>query len=301
MRHRANLIVFWIIVLSSIALLLLVIVRPDLAPSWSGIGQASQPEQGLEPAKSLWDWLQLLTVPLILGIGAWWLGSSLWSTGQAVVNRRLQSERELEESRQHRAALDAYYESMTDLMLNGYLRAVGNREASVRGVAQARTLAIFRTLDGKHKGEALRFLYDSGLIGRSRIVTTKHADLRRAQLEYAVLCQACLWQADMRHADLAGADLKRADLWLSDLRGARLAGANLRGAHLGDVDLSGADIRSADLTGANLRKAVLDGADLSGATVTAEQLSRAHSLAGLRLPNGAIYNANGQHSAPDTA
>lgn len=290
MRHRANLIVFWIIVLSSIALLLLVIIRPDLAPSWSGIGQASPPEQGVEPAKNLWDWLQLLAIPLFMGIGAWWLGSSLWTTGQAVVRRHWQSERELEEARQNRAALDAYFDSMSDLLLNGYLRSAAGREASVRNVAQARTMAVFRSLDGRHKGEALQFLYDSGLIGRSRIVTTKHANLREAHLSHAVLCQASLWQADLRGADLGGADLKRADLWLCDLRGATLAGANLRGAHLGDVDLTGADLRGADLTGANLRKARLDGADLTNATVTAEQLSRALSLAGLRLPNGAIFD-----------
>lgn len=292
MRHRANLIVFWIVVLSSIALLLLVIVRPDLAPSWSGIGQTPQPEQGVEPAKRLWDWLQLLAIPLFLGIGAWWLGTSLWATGQDVVRQRFQSERDLEETRQYRAALQAYYDSIGDLLINGYLREAGNRQASVRNVAQARTLALFRSLDGKHKGEALQFLYDSGLIGRTRIVSTKYADLRQAQLRQAVLCQASLWQANLNEADLTGANLKQADLWLSSLRDARLVGANLRGAHLGEVDLGGADLRGADLTGASLRKAILDGADLTNARVTAEQLSRARSLTGLRLPNGATFDGD---------
>ena len=292
MRHRANLIVFWIIVLSSIGLLLLVIVRPDLAPAWSGIGQTPQPEQGVEPAKSLWDLLQLLAIPLFLGIGAWWLGSALWATGQDVARRRFQSERRLDEARQHRAALQSYYDSMSDLLLNGFLREAGNREATVRNVAQARTLALFRTVDGKHKGEALQFLYDSGLIGRTRIVTTRHADLRQAHLRETVLCRATLWQANLRDANFEGADLNRADLWLCDLRGAHLAGANLRGAHLGEADLSGADLRGADLTGASLRKANLDYADLTDAIITAQQLSRARSLVGLRLPNGAVFDGD---------
>jgi uncharacterized protein YjbI with pentapeptide repeats len=279
--------------LSSIALLLAVIIRPDLAPSWSGIGQVSQPSQGVEPAKNLWDWLQLLAIPLFLGMGAWWMGSSLWATGQSIVTRHVETERQLEMARQNRTTLDAYYASMTDLMINGHLRSVGNREATVRNVAQARTLALLRSLDGKHRGEALLFLYDSGLVGRSRVVELKHADLSGSELPGAVLCDVSLWQVNLMEADLAGADLNGADLWLSDLRGARLTGANLRGAHLGGVNLAGADLRGVDLTGANLRKAVLDGADLLNATVTAQQLSRAQSLAELRLPNGAVFQPNG--------
>lgn len=293
MRQRANLIVFWIVVLSSIALLLMVIIRPDLAPSWSGFGQTPQPEAGVEPAKDLWDWLQLLAIPLFLGIGAWWLGSSLWTTGQTVVQNRIQTEQELEAARQHRAALESYFDHMSNLLIEGRLHAGGNRGSSVRSVAQARTLALLRSVDGRHRGEAVQFLYDSGLVGPSRIVELRRADLRKAQLSGAVLTKAHFWQANLSGADLAGANLNGADFWLSNLKGARLAGACLRRTHLGGANLTGADLRGADLTGANLRDAILDGADLTNATVTAEQLSRADSLHLLRLPNGTIFDGNG--------
>ena len=293
MYRRANLIVFWIIVLSSIALLLMLIIRPDLAPSWAGIDWSPEPVPGVEPAKNLWDWLQLLVIPLFLGVGAWWLGSSLWSTGQSITQSRLQADRELQTARQHRATLDSYYNSMTDLLLNGYLRSTGSQETNVRNVAQARTLALLRSLDGKHKGEALQFLYDSGLVGSSRIVELKHSDLSGAQLRQAILSKGNFWQANMSGADLSGANLNGADLWLSNLRGARLARATLRGTHLGGVNLTAADLRGADLTGANLRKAILDQADLTDAIVSAQQLSRAQSLKGLRLPNGMLFEGIG--------
>lgn len=293
MRQRANLIVFWIVVLSSIGLLLLVIIRPDLAPSWSGFAQTPQPEAGVEPAKNLWDWLQLLAIPFFLGIGAWWLGTSLWSTGQSVVQNRVQGERELEAARQHRVALEAYFDNISELLIDGRLHAGGNRGSSVRSVAHARTLALLRSVDGKHRGEAVQFLYDSGLVGPARIVELRRADLRKAQLAGAVLAKAHFWQANLSGADLAGANLSGADLWLCNLKGARLAGAILRRAHLGGADLSGADLRGADLTGANLRDALLDNADLMNAAVTAEQLSRADSLKALRLPNGKIFNGDG--------
>ncbi len=289
MRQRANLIVFWIVVLSSMVLLLVLIIRPDLAPSWSGLAERSLPAPGIEPAKDLWDWLQLLAAPIFLGIGAWWLGSSLWLTGQSFVSSRRDAEQALEADRQHRAALERYFESMTELMLNGSLRSAGNRETLVRNVAQARTLALLRSVGGRHKGEAIQFLYDSALIGSSRVVELKHSDLRRAQLAGSYLRNASFWQARMQEADLSSADLNGADFWLCDLRGARMVAASARGAHLGEANLSGADLRSADLTGANLGKAVLDGADLTNARVTAQQLSRARSLTGLRLPNGLVF------------
>lgn len=293
MRHRASLIVFWIVVLSSLLLLLTFILRPELAPSWSGFAEAPPPVDGVEPAKNLWDWLQLLAIPVFIGVGAWWLGSSLWATGQSVVAQRQSAERELEASREHRAALEAYFESMTELMLNGHLRSVGNRDTLVRTVAQARTLALLRSVGGKQKGEAVQFLYDSGLIGTSRIVELKHSDLRNAQLGGAYLSRACVWQANLQGANLADADLSSADLWLCNLHQACLAGASLRGTHLGDALLAGADLRGADLTGARLGNAILDGADLTNARVTAQQLSRAKSLVGLRLPNGVVYDGNG--------
>lgn len=292
MRQRANLIVFWIVVLSSIILLLVFIIRPELAPSWSGLAEASLPAPGIEPAKDLWDWLQLLAVPLFLGIGAWWLGSSLWMTGQSFVSGRRDAERELETTRQHREAVERYYEHMTELLLNGHLRSVGNRDTQVRRVAQARTLALMRSVDGKHKGQAVQFLYDSGLIGSARVVELKHADLSGVSMAGSFLRNANFWQADMRGANLAGADLNGADFWFCDMTGATLAGASLRGAHLGGVNLRRADLRATDLTGANLNKAVLDGADLTNARVTAQQLSRAKSLTGVRLPNGLIFDGN---------
>jgi hypothetical protein len=287
MRSRANLIVFWIVVLSSMALMLVVIIRPDLAPSWSGMGQSALPEERIAPAKTLWDWLQLLAIPLFLAGAAWWVANGLRATGR----EHAASEQDLAAERRHQTTLDTYYDSMTALMVDGYLRGVG-QDANVRHVAQARTLAVLRSLDGRRKGDVLQFLYDSGLIGKKPIIHLKDADLRKAQLAGANLCKAQLWLADLTGADLTGADLDGADLWLVDLRYARLRGATLRGAHLGGANLFGADLYGADLTGANLRKTILDGANLLQAVVTVQQLSRAQSLRRLRLPNGRLYDGS---------
>ena len=55
----------------------------------------------------------------------------------------------------------------------------------------------------------------------------KRADLRHADLSYAILCHA-----DLEGADLEGANLEGADLEKANLEGANLSKADLRGAKL---------------------------------------------------------------------
>ena len=50
----------------------------------------------------------------------------------------------------------------------------------------------------------------------------KRADLRHADLSYAILCHADLEGADLEGANLEGADLEGANLSKADLRGAKL-------------------------------------------------------------------------------
>ena len=66
------------------------------------------------------------------------------------------------------------------------------------------------------------------------------ADLRKAFLWDADLSGADLWRADLRGADLDNADLWRADLWEADLRWADLRDADLWRADLDNADLRGA-------------------------------------------------------------
>ncbi|MFW5941211.1 MAG: pentapeptide repeat-containing protein [Chloroflexota bacterium] len=284
MRRRVNAIVFWIIVLSSMGLMILLIIRPDLAPSWSGVGQFSLPGPDVEPAKTLWDWMELLVVPVFLLAAAWWLGTVVRSTGRT----HIEAEQSMDAARRQQRTLETYYADMTEMLLSGALRASA-QDATVRHVAQVRTMTVLRSLDESHKGELLQFLSDSGLLEKKHGLQLERADLRGARLNRAVLSKTRLWMLDLRNADLTGANLNGADLWLANLAGACLRGAKLQGAHLGGAILSGADLRGADLGKANLRKANLNSADLRGAAVTLSQLSKAGSLEHLILPDGTLF------------
>src|SRR4051812_33970101 len=147
-------------------------------PIKSGLDEFVPPQpkpEGYERAKTLWDWLGLLLIPLILAIGGILF---TWSENRSA--RRLQEQREaearqveeqrivearkIEEQRAQDAALQAYLDQMTQLLLHEKLRA-SQLEDEVRIVARARTLAVLRVLDGARRATVLQFLYEAGLIG----------------------------------------------------------------------------------------------------------------------------------------
>lgn len=103
-----------------------------------------------------------------------------------------------------------------------------------------------------------------------------------ADLSYASLQRAKLWNAKMRGVDLTGADMRRAILTGADLSDSDLHGADLRRAVLAGADLNDARLPSARLTRANLWNAHLRKADLTGADLTSADLFEA-SLEGSNL------------------
>jgi hypothetical protein len=246
--------------------------------------------------KTLWDWLGLLIVPVVLAIGGYLFNSSQNRATQAAAERRAQDE-----------ALQAYLDYMSDFLLapkqdqpSPYDESTS--DDSPRVVARARTLTLLPRLDGDRKGRVVHFLYESHLIsgkgmgflsgpvdfvGRTRTQLNK-ADLRGANLSGAYLFGANLHGADLRGAKLA-AHLWKADLSYTYLNEADMRGA-LRDADLSDADLSGANLSGADLSGANLSFAHLSGANLNGVRgSTDHQLAEARSLERATMPNGQKY------------
>lgn len=251
--------------------------------------------------KTLWDWMELLVIPVVLAVGAFFLNRSERKT-----------EREIATDRQQEAALQAYLDRMADLLLKEKLLTTENEE--VRNVARVRTLTVLRGLDSKRKRLLLAFLEEAGLL-RAWIkeqtgelnyrkypsVDLSGADFSGADLEGMYLFHAHLIKvnfsgANLVKANLDGCDLSDAILINADsretlfndfpgvpakLNDAKLEKANLSGAYLHEVQLI-----NADLSLANLNGAILSDANLKGAIVTEEQLAKAKSLKGAIMPDG---------------
>jgi uncharacterized protein YjbI with pentapeptide repeats len=283
-----------------IAIVLVVLISLGYDAHWTGFGR-SQVSEKHEPAKTLWDWLDLLIVPVVLALGGYLFN---WSLNQA-------TEKATEERAQNEA-LQAYLDKMSELLIDGELHKKADPYDEMRITARARTLTVLRQLDGKGKKNVLLFLREARLINRydyhnpkrehkvlyhAHYVGLEDADLSGADLRHARLISSSgkepvsLQGANLKGASLIGARLSGADLRGADLRGADLRGADLRESNLREVDMPVAVLDPAELRKANLTGADLSSANLSGAIgITNEELAQqALSLEGATMPNGRKY------------
>jgi hypothetical protein len=242
--------------------------------------------------KTVWDWLQLLVVPLALaGIGLFFTSTQKYARQLEEARQRAQ---EAEIQAQH-SALQAYFDQMQHLILEEDLPGA-SAEDYVAAIARARTRTVLAQMDDHRRGRVVQFLYEASLLEKERPII----NLSGVRLRGGNLSQLDLSEAYLGGADLSGADLSDVVLVDADLSGAELFGANINFAILRDADLSesylvGTNLRAADLSGANLRDAILSEADLSSANlrdargVTDEQLDQAASLEGATMPDGSKH------------
>ncbi len=247
--------------------------------------------------KTLWDWMQLLSVPAALAASAFLFYLALSRNEQKTARRRDQTGRDIASDNQREVLLQGYLSQLSELLLGNQLR-LSDPHSEGRYLARAQTMTILPRLDATRKRSLLLFLYESKLVnteGVAGIIQLKGVDLNRVDLHKANLRGVDLSGADLSKADLSGADLSKADLSTArlseaDLRGADLRGADLRGADLREVQLSKADLSKADLSEANLSGANLSSVDLSEADLSGTQLSKA-SLSGANLSLANLFCA----------
>jgi len=251
--------------------------------------------------KSLWDFLDLLIVPLALAI----IGLGFTAQQQA-------RQTQIEEQRAQNAALQAYLDQMNPLILEKGL--LDSEEGdTVFTLAKARTTTVLAQLDGKHNQAVTRFLSDVGLLRKPALLAK--ADLQDARLHKAVLQEASLTGTHLNRANLTDAvlvnavfstkekvgrstqvttaDLTKADLSRAALLGANLSRGHLKEATLTDATLQSANLRGADLQGADLSHAALQDADLSPATVPGFPLAKTPTnLTDADLRDAALQSAD---------
>ncbi len=268
---------------------------------WTGFNRDNK------SSKTLWDWMQLLFIPVVLAIAGFWFNHN----ERKATEKHADIEREISSDNQREVAIQAYIDKISELLLHANLRKPVKEEEvdtgelhldEVRIIARVRTLTVLSELDGRRKGDLIKFLHEADLINndlKSIIflddADLSGADLKKANLKYANLrvtnlSGANLSQAVLSTAILVGADLSKANLqkatlikaqlgiarqWISTgpdfvegrMRKTRLSGADLTEAHLFEADLSDADLSGANLCGAYLERANLDRADLTRANL----------------------------------
>jgi hypothetical protein len=127
--------------------LLTLLIRAARSRTWTGLGD-----------KTLWDWLQLLIVPLVLVIG----GFSLTTLQDA-------RQRAIEDQRAQDTALQAYLDQMGNFLLEKDLRT-SKEDSEVRTLARARTLTVLARMDPSRRQEVMQFLLISTQTPKARIL-----------------------------------------------------------------------------------------------------------------------------------
>ncbi|MBC8554419.1 MAG: pentapeptide repeat-containing protein [Candidatus Brocadiales bacterium] len=272
----------------------------------------------IHPAKTLWDWLGLLIIPLILS------GGALFFNHQA-----RKSERKIAAKRIQENALQSYIDKISDLILENNLlnaksillsnKPAGNineivetqqaKEISAFHVAQTITITALRSLEKERRDTVILFLRDSGLSDFILIsASLEHINLQGSNLEgfnlsqinlsYSNLRKANLSRANLTNANLFGANLYRVDFSKANLTRADLSASVLRRALFLNSDLSGASLDVVNLRWSHFYGAVLDGASLYRTLVTKRQIFVAKSYTNVILPDGSTIHDNRRKKRP---
>jgi hypothetical protein len=133
--------------IAALVFLIVVICGYLLGWKWTGL-----------PKRTLWDWLDLLIIPLVLALGGYLFTLSENQATRVAAEQRGQDE-----------ALQAYLDQIGQLLLDKNLRG-SEAGSEVRSLARARTLTLLPRLDGGRKGRVVQFLYESGLIDKDRLI-----------------------------------------------------------------------------------------------------------------------------------
>ena len=298
--------------LSLIALVIPVLGWPNIFPKWTGFPGYESISKTIstdangnsvesttitpEAKKNLWDWLDLLGVPIVL-------------VGLGYLFERQQRKRAEDESKEE--ALQVYLDRLSEILIDKNLlgiaakvNASGKQNAAgkqltlkekelfstSKDVIRARTLSILRRFeqDAARKSSVICFLIEADMICKAKL-DLSNADLKCADLQTVSLHNAYLYRANLSCANLSYSNLYKAYLCQADLscsilhevvlRYANLKEANLRHANLNKAKLSDASICYADLSEANLSEASLRGSNLKGSNLHKTNLSGAILLA----------------------
>ncbi|MBC1193738.1 pentapeptide repeat-containing protein [Microcystis aeruginosa BLCCF158] len=237
--------------------------------------------------KTLWDWLQLLIIPLMLALGAFYLNSAS------------ESSRVQEQIKQE--ILTDYFSKMQDLIVetkkvketSGYKESHPKDQEvrllpEFRPTAQALTLSVLEQLDGKRKGKVITYLAESQLItaNNDNLSSLPEIKLNGANLKEIVLENVDLYGIiDMKNkgqiingikinnANMEGANLSQVNLFKSNLSGSNLENATLKnvkftGSIMKDSKFINGQITDVNFTGVSLSQTIFDNIKLENITIS---------------------------------
>jgi uncharacterized protein YjbI with pentapeptide repeats len=267
----------WLRGILPLLLLLLIIANVAIVSNWISNFKWS----GFQK-KSFWDWLQLLIVPLMLALGAFYLNSAADFRDYQIAQERKQQE-----------ILTDYFSKMQGLIVetkkiketSGYKESNSEERLLLefRPTAQALTLSVLEQLDGERKGKVIIYLAESQLITVDNNEPYPQPEIK---LDGANLKGMVLNDVDqvvkngnklrviINKSDMTDSRFKRIGL----LANSDLKGSNFSNSILTSVDFTNANmpqakfikgkINNVSFTDTNLKETIFDGVKLENIVVS---------------------------------
>ena len=140
--------------------------------SWVGVAHYTSPphseDTDFQRSKTLWDWLQLLIIPVLLAAGALWFNAQQSQMSQQLSDMQRQQGMQIATDQQRETTLKTTMDDIKDLLGYGNNSLLLNKGLiaskpgdEIRVVARAEVLSALRQLDGKRKGILIQFLYEA--------------------------------------------------------------------------------------------------------------------------------------------
>jgi hypothetical protein len=191
-------------------------------PEWTGFSenvkkidnQKGEVAIEYQPSKTLWDFFQLLLVPVFLAGGAYWLQ-------QSSKKRELVSQEQLAQE----ATLQNYLDKITELLIKEHVLDNGYT-STAQSVLRLRTLTALRMLDGNRRTIILRFLIEADLIkvNNPKIHPTAF-DWNRVNLSQGDISNICLQGTNLSNSNFSGSIISNVNLEFANLRFSNLSNA----------------------------------------------------------------------------
>jgi uncharacterized protein YjbI with pentapeptide repeats len=236
--------------------------------------------------KSFWDWLQLLIVPLMLALGAFYLNSAADFRDYQIAQEQ-----------KHQEILTDYFSKMQDLIVETKKskQTPGSKESNseerllpeFRPTAKALTLSVLEQLDGKRKGKVITYLAESQLItvDNNKLSTQPEIKLDGANLddielgnkgqrnslnedEMTIIDKIKIKNANMKRANLSGLQLLYSELNGSNLENATLENVNFTGSTMIGSRFINGKITDVNFTDVRLGKTIFDNVKLENIKIS---------------------------------
>ncbi len=265
------------------------------------LDQSNNPIEKELHYRTLWDWLELLIIPIVLVFIAYWLNrrSQEIENKQKVEQQSKQDaqkkkEFEQEEDRKSEEALQNYIDRMTDLLLRGNHKIADSVDGSIiRKVARSMTINTLRVLGkfDRRQGLVILFLYESGLINKENSFIDLHgADAMDVQLNLATIESANLSDINFNEANFEYSILTNTDFSNSRFRLANFYSAFLENAQFYNSTIWISNLTSTSLTNANFSKSTLNETDFSNAFMEKIKFNNA-TLINCNLTKSYLFDA----------